>query len=144
MKTRSHAMAIVATLTTGLMAAQLASPAGVLPAYPLVSSTAFANGGLSKDDQLRMRDLAPEYRLHLAFARKADGACLSHVAVAIRDRDGHTIFELSNGGPLLFVNLPQGDYQIMATANGVTQTRPVTLDARSAQDVDFFWGNGPT
>lgn len=117
--------------------------ASTQPADQFVSSATFVSGGVGEGDQVRMHNLAPEYRLHLVFARKPDGAYLSHVPVAIRDRNGHTVFELSNSGPLLFVNLPQGDYRITATAYGVPQMKPVTLLAHGTQDVKFFWNNNP-
>lgn len=136
MTTRINSTAIAALIGLALIApAALAAPAHrTSPA-----ATPFASGGVGQDDQDRMRKLAPEYRVHLLFARKPDGAYLARVPVTIRDRRGKTVFELYNSGPMLYVNLPDGDYKVTATANGVSQTKELDLHARGARDVDFYW-----
>lgn len=142
MRTTTHTTAVAAALA-GLAMFSIFANAVAQPADQFISSATFASGGASKEDPVRMHGLAAEFRLHLVFSRKPDGAYLSHVPVAIRDRNGNTVFELSSSGPLLFINLPQGDYLITATANGVTQTKSVTLHDQGTQDVEFIWNNGP-
>lgn len=136
MTTIINSTAIAALIGLALIApGALAAPARA----PTSAATTFASGGIGQDDQARMQQLAPEYRVHLIFARKPDGAYLARIPVTIRDQRGKTVFELSNSGPMLYVNLPDGDYKITATANGVAQTKELDLHARGARDVDFYW-----
>lgn len=130
-RTTIAALSGLALLTPAAFAAQAHAAPG--------AATTFASGGIGMDDQARMTKLAPQYRVHLLFARKPDGAYLARVPVTIRDQHGKTVFELSNSGPMLYVNLPDGNYKVTATVNGVAQTRALELHARGARDVDFYW-----
>jgi hypothetical protein len=139
MTTSINTTAIAAALS-GLALVTPTAFAAVAHATPKpVAAATFASGGVGMGDQARMQKLAPSYRLHMIFARRPDGAYLARVPVTIRDQRGNTVFKLSNSGPLLYVNLPNGDYKITATVNGITQTKSIGLHARGARDVDFYW-----
>jgi hypothetical protein len=139
MTTSINRTAIAAAIFGLVLVTPVAFAATTRHSTDAVSAAAFASGGIGMGDQARMQKLAPEYRVHLLFARKPDGAYLARVPVTIRDQHGNTVFELSNGGPMLYVNLPNGDYKITATVNGVSQTKALDLHARGARDVDFYW-----
>ena len=99
----------------------------------------FANGGIGDQDLKRMHLLAPRFPLHILLATHPNGEFLAKVPVTIRDQQGNTVFEISDAGPLLYVNLPDGHYQITATVAGMAQTRNITLHSHAAREVDFYW-----
>lgn len=77
--------------------------------------------------------------MHILLATHPNGEFLAKVPVTIRDQQGNTVFEISDAGPLLYVNLPDGHYQITATVAGMAQTRNITLHSHAAREVDFYW-----
>ncbi|MEZ5611409.1 MAG: hypothetical protein R3E45_13315 [Rhodocyclaceae bacterium] len=108
-----------------------------------VTTAPFANGGVGATERLRMHAIAGAYPLHMSFSAEPDKVSLTRVPVLIRNARGDTVFELSNAGPLLYVALPDGDYTVRATAEGVTEMRRVSIHAGHPQDLRFLWSDGP-
>lgn len=120
-------------IAPAIRADSLATPDGT------VRTATFANGGIGDQDLKRMHLLAPRFPLHILLATHPNGEFLAKVPVTIRDQQGNTVFEISDAGPLLYVNLPDGHYQITATVAGMAQTRNITLHSHAAREVDFYW-----
>ena len=74
-----------------------------------------------------MRAAAPNYNLHLSFAAGRDGYYVPDVHVKLRDARGTTVFDLQNGGPLLYVQLAPGRYVLEADYQGIARSRSVTI-----------------
>lgn len=108
-----------------------------------VVTAPFANGGVGTTARTRMHSIAAAYPLHMSFSAEPDHVFLTRVPVLIRNAHGDTVFELSDAGPLLYVALPDGDYTVRATAEGVTKTRRVSVHAGHSQDLSFCWSDSP-
>jgi hypothetical protein len=54
------------------------------------------------------------------------------------------VFELPHAGPLLYVMLPDGKYNVSARSRGRTESQEVTLTGNQGKDVNFHWNAAPT
>jgi hypothetical protein len=54
------------------------------------------------------------------------------------------VFELPHAGPLLYVMLPDGQYNVSARSRGRTESQEVTLTGNQGKDVNFHWNAAPT
>jgi hypothetical protein len=142
-------------LRQGLVVVALA-PCGLLPAHAqlvmgrqetiiqTVTTSAYLNGGIGADEQATMRGFAKEFPLRVMFSEGKDGEFLADVPLVIRDFGGNSILALPRAGPMLYVMLPQGRYQVSARFKGVTQTQQVTLAGSDGKNLLFNWARTRT
>ena len=60
-------------------------------------------------------------------------------SVVVTDARGNSVFELSKAGPMLDVALPNGNYKVNASFNGLTESQAVTLVGKAGKDLQFRW-----
>lgn len=136
---------------TAVMGAGMLAISGVAPAAPAllppqaqtINGTTYVNGGVGKEEKDAMRSMAAEYPLRITFSQRDNGELLADVPVAIVDAHGNRVFELPDAGPMLFVKLPPGKYEVSATFEGERQLRPVQLPGAHDGDVYFHWKGPP-
>ena len=104
-----------------------------------VRATMYLNGGIGADEQQYMRKVAKDWPLRMIFSENKDNEFVADVDVLITDMRGNLYLQLSNGGPMTYVMLPTGKYRITASFRGLSETREVTLNAKSGRDVYFHW-----
>ena len=80
----------------------------------------YMSGGVGIGERAQMQKQARNYDLDLSFA-DAKGHYLSDVKVAITDEHGNQIVDTTTAGPLLYVELPSGKYNVKADFNGHTE-----------------------
>jgi hypothetical protein len=98
---------------------------------------AFRCGGVGQEEQRQMKAEAGKHPLFVTFAT-AGGPYIADVDVEIR-RAGKVVLQGHCGGPLMLVDLSsRGTYEIVATAQGNTQRKKVTLGARPVS-VTMIW-----
>ena len=100
--------------------------------------TSYLSGGVGEHEREALRSLGRQSTLKLVFAQK-EGNYLSDVAVSIRDRTGRPVLDAVADGPLLFANLPPGQYTVMATSKGVSRQQQVRIVARRQKQLAFYW-----
>jgi len=100
---------------------------------------AYATGGIGKDEQMAMHELAKRFALHIAFSERKDGEFLADVPIVITRPNGEPVFKLAKAGPLLDVHLPDGTYRVTARFAGRAQTREVVLDGKEGKTLYFNW-----
>lgn len=84
----------------------------------------FVTGGIGQEELTEMRQHEEQYNTRFSFANAADRAYLSDLHVRIRDAEENLIFEDKRVGPLLYIQLPSGQYELSAESNDVKkQTR---------------------
>ncbi len=96
---------------------------GVANGIPVVS------GGVGLDERAAMKDIQKNYDLKLEFAMK-NREYVSDVKVAIQDANGKPVLDDVTHGPWFFAKLPAGEYKVMVSYAGRTETG------------DFKVGNG--
>jgi len=84
------------------------------------SGTAFMSGGIGREEREQMLKMAQGYNLKLAFADR-HGEYLSDVKVTVADEHGKQILSTTSAGPWLYVDLPQGKYDVKASYGNRTE-----------------------
>lgn len=82
-----------------------------------------------------MQELAPQYSLGMIFSNQR-GQYIAEVDVAIKDEAGHQVVATNSDGPLLLVDLPEGQY---TTFDGQTQHRRVNIPDEGRRQVVMRW-----
>ena len=85
------------------------------------AGTAYMMGGVGIDERERMRKLAADYNLKLAFAEKA-GVYLAGVDVIVEDQSGKEIAAITANGPWVYLRVPPGSYTVKAAFEGQSRT----------------------
>ncbi|MGQ0443301.1 MAG: hypothetical protein ACT4OH_07660 [Methylophilaceae bacterium] len=107
--------------------------------YKTASNISFVNGGIGEEQATNIRRIANHFSLHLLFSGGNEGGWLADVSVLILDGNRQTIFSKKQGGPLLYIDLPTGDYQIIGRYNGDRQSKRITLTGEKSQRVILNW-----
>ena len=108
------------------------------PRVRQAGSIAYVSGGVSEEARDSLRALAAGFNIKLVLATKG-GAYLSDVDIAFDDAAGKRVLDAKSDGPWFFAKLPQGRYQVAASANGATLRKPVNIGAQGLSTVDFRW-----
>jgi hypothetical protein len=103
----------------------------------------FMNGGIGKSEQTSMREAGKAYRLRVELSERADNEFIADADLQITDMQGRPVFALPEAGPIVNVDLPQGEYRVAATFDGQTESRLITLRGRQREDVYFHWKGKP-
>ncbi len=122
--------------------AQLAAGRQVTMIQTVTTST-YLNGGIGLDEQVAMHRALKDFPLRMSFSESQDGEFLADIPMVISDSRGNSVFELRNAGPMLYVMLPPGRYEVSARFKGVTQTQGVTLLGKDGKDLQFRWDEAP-
>lgn len=131
---RCATLALVLQLLTPTAQAQNPSPA----ALPLAPG-AHLSGGIGLDARDHMQALKGQYALHLSFAQAKSGSYVAGVEVRIEDVAKGTVFgPYPDSGPWLYVALPPGQYQVRASAGGITQTATVSIAQKPVSKM-LYW-----
>ena len=105
----------------------------------IINATTYLNGGIGKDEEAAMHRLAKEFSLRITFAERKDGEFVTDVPVVISDAKGNPVLELSRAGPMLFVMLPNGKYNVSSGFEGLTESQEVTITGKEGRDLYFHW-----
>lgn len=107
--------------------------------YKTESGLNFVNGGISQEEAAQIRRNAKSFSLQVLFTGGAVGGWLTDVSMMILDGNSNTIFWKKNSGPLLYIDLPAGDYQVIGRYNGERQSKLITLTGEKPQRVILNW-----
>lgn len=98
----------------------------------------YISGGFGIDERSTLRTMAKNDNVELSFALH-DKDYLGGAKVLIKNAKDHVVLEAASDGPLFYTRLPEGDYTIMATANGKTLIRKVRVSDKEKTMVYFAW-----
>ena len=120
--TRHLRYGLLATLI-GLHALPLwAEEAGNVAKQNTVSApqaeVAWMSGGIGDEARDEMRKAAAAYSVHLVFSDR-EGSYLAGIPFVVARPNGKEIYAGVSAGPLLYLKLPPGSYQISAQFDGV-------------------------
>jgi uncharacterized membrane protein len=99
----------------------------------------FINGGISEEQADDIRRLAKHFSLQVLFSGGPAGGWLTDVNFTILDEKGKTVLNKKQSGPLIYINLPAGNYQIIGLYNSVKQSVHVKLSSDKQQRVILNW-----
>ena len=107
--------------------------------YKTQSGISFVNGGISEEQASDIRHIAKDFSLQILFTGGAVGGWLTDVSMMIIDANGQTVFWKKQSGPMLYINLPAGDYQLVGRYNGEKQSVRFSLAGEKPQRVILNW-----
>ena len=97
----------------------------------------YLTGGVGLSERTHMEQMAKKYDLKLVFADPA-GAYLANVQVDIQNGNGASLIQRDSNGPWFYAELPAGQYTIIATHNGKTETRKVVVGKTTQEEMFRF------
>ncbi|MDR0210735.1 MAG: carboxypeptidase regulatory-like domain-containing protein [Pseudomonas putida] len=98
----------------------------------------YLQGGIGQDEANALRRTTG-YDLHVTLSVGADDKFQSGAAVDIQNAQGQPVLALQDVGPLLFVQLPPGQYRVTGNADGQTVQQQVTVSGKSPANVSLHW-----
>jgi len=96
----------------------------------------YSTGGFGLEDRAEMQRDARAYNVLFMFAAPT-GQFLVADSVAVK-KGGAEVLNVSDAGPLLYMNLPNGTYTVQANYNGVVQSRTINV-GRGTPEVLMRW-----
>src|SRR5699024_1432462 len=79
----------------------------------------YQTGGIGQEELDQLSQSAANYNTQFSFANASDRAYLNNLQVRIINAQQELVFEDNQDGPLLYLQLTPGTYEISATSNGV-------------------------
>lgn len=130
-------------IAMSVLALTLAAPSLHAAGEPQIRQSgniSYVSGGVSEEgrDSLQAVAQAQGFNLKLVLATRS-GAYLSDVGIVIKDRRGQRMLDAKSDGPWFYAKVPNGTYEVAASANGATVRKLVTIGTRSQNRVDFRW-----
>ena len=98
----------------------------------------YLQGGIGQDEADALRR-TPGYDLHITLSTGAEGKFQSGATVDIQSVQGQSVLMLQDVGPLIFVQLPTGQYRVVGNAEGQTVQQQVLVDGKAPARVDLNW-----
>lgn len=100
----------------------------------------YVSGGVGKDQQEAVERLGKALTLKVTLATH-DGHYLSGGKVAVKDDSGETLFDLSDAGPIVYVDLEPGTYTLVVDVPSFpdqTEERAVSIGDSQVTE-SFVW-----
>lgn len=119
---------VAALLSTPLWAVEADATARANAASSPQAAIPWLSGGVGDEALAEMRKVADAYNVHLLFAGR-QGSYLAAVPYTVSRRDGSAVLSGITAGPLLYLKLPPGSYQVAVEIDGKKQTRQLQVPA---------------
>ncbi|QXI27761.1 carboxypeptidase regulatory-like domain-containing protein [Pseudomonas vanderleydeniana] len=137
----------VGLLATGVIRAQ-AAPVSSEPinmeavqlAPQQQNGVEYLTGGIG-EDELRALAQTRGYNLHVVSSTGAQDKYLADVNITINKSGGESVLSLIQVGPLVYVKLPMGHYQVIGSHDGRESRQNVVIDGKGIQTVNVHWND---
>lgn len=100
----------------------------------------YLSGGIG-EDEARAIEQAQGYNLHMTFAIGPENKYVPDVDVTVQKVSGEIVLTLSDAGPLVYVQLPPGQYNVLATRNGEARRDTAEVGSGAARKLVFHWNS---
>jgi hypothetical protein len=118
-----------------------AMPEGVFAGISIekgnVNNVKYETGGVGLEERAAMQKSMKGYNLRLTFATMK-GLYLASVPVQIKGADGKVLLSKESNGPWFWVNLPAGQYEVVASYDKKQEVHKVDV-GKAPQSVEFTW-----
>lgn len=114
--------------TVGLQAQETNTVAKANRSSTAQAEVSWLSGGIGDEALQEMRQVAAAYNVHVLFSDR-QGAYLANIPFRIAGRDGRQIYAGTSEGPLLYLKLAPGVYQVSAEIDGKWQNRQIKAGA---------------
>ncbi|QQZ42484.1 carboxypeptidase regulatory-like domain-containing protein [Pseudomonas sp. SK3(2021)] len=116
-------------------------PAGVQLEPQQQNGINYLAGGIGLDESRALLQ-TKGYNLHMTFSVGPENKYTSDVDLAIQNPQGQSVLTLNQVGPIVFVQLPAGKYQVIATRGGHTERNTVDMKVAGVRDLNLHWNEG--
>jgi len=101
----------------------------------------FIAGGIGEEESIAMKLMSKKWPLSIEFSEYLDGKDLwiAQVYLRILDANRKTLFDTTIDGPMFLGKLPAGYYELLATYQGVTQSRKIKIIDGKPLHVSINW-----
>lgn len=114
---------------------------GAIAAQPNVP---FASGGVSMEQRNAMQVMQNRFNTHFTFAVAQTGHYVADVDVSITDKNGNEMLTTTVPGPVLYAQLPPGNYRVAATYDGKQQVRNFQVKGNGPAKLNMYWNEAST
>ena len=122
-------------LAASVHAGAAGADAAAAPEVRVQNEIAYVSGGVGSDARDTMHAMASRFNVRLNVVSARTGEALSDVDVSVADDRGTLRLRVRTDGPLLYMRLPRGHYQITAAYRGVMQTLSVRAGTKPVDAV---------
>lgn len=138
---QAFAAVFVALLSTPLLAVEINDNAKFNASSGPQSAIPWMSGGIGDDARDEMRKATMSYNVHIVFSNR-QGSYLASIPFAIARSNGRKIIEGVSPGPLLYIQLKPGVYQVSAEIDGAWQSKKIQIDSAGSQIRTMFVSKG--
>lgn len=112
-----------------------------LPKVQTQGDISYVSGGIGEDESRAMKRELKSWPLYIEFSEYFDNQDLwvAQVYLRILDLKGKTLFDTTVDGPMFLGKLPPGNYELLATYQGVTQSRKILIVDGETLHVSMNW-----
>lgn len=135
-------VATVGLFSGAAVAAAGATASAEAPPEQNFGAVNYRVGGVGLDEAQAMRQISTSYPLTLTFAERSSdghGMFTAGVDVQIVDASGAVRLETVAQGPMMLVDLPDGDYTVKADLNGDSKAHELSLRNGEPSKLVFVW-----
>lgn len=131
------------TCAAGILAAALhvtAAHAEDMAAVPVQrqGDVAYVSGGIGDEERTALKTMRSDYNLRVTSADNT-GHFSGDTRLIVSDAQNNKVLDTS-GGPLFYVNLPDGRYRVEAyNEDGSRKTQAVNISNGKTANVQFRW-----
>ncbi|MPQ68776.1 MULTISPECIES: carboxypeptidase regulatory-like domain-containing protein [Pseudomonas] len=97
-------------------------------------------GGVGEDETQALLHTRG-YNLHIVSTVGPKGEYLPDVDITIQKAGGESVLSLTQVGPMVYVKLPEGKYEVVSRRNGHEDRQSVVLNGMAGQTVNVHWRN---
>lgn len=114
-----------------------------VPEATQVGEVSYISGGSCSDSVRQMKGVAESFPLEIVLVEKEGSkeVYIADVKVRITDAKHNDILNVITDGAFLLVNLPDGQYEVTAEYNLVSQNKRVSINHKKHKRVVFLWDN---
>ncbi|WP_085679494.1 MULTISPECIES: hypothetical protein [unclassified Pseudomonas] len=98
----------------------------------------YLEGGIGQDEANALRH-TKGYDLHVELSTGPGGQFESGASVDIQNAQGKSLLSLQDAGPLVYVQLPPGQYKVIGQAGGTTVQQQVTVNGKAPATANLNW-----
>jgi len=107
--------------------------------YKTASGLSYVNGGISEEQADDIRRTAKNFSLQVLFSGGDSGGWITDVSFMILDDNGKTVFWKKQSGPILYIDLPAGNYKLIGRYNTEKQSALISHSGEKPQRVILNW-----